>query len=137
MPLNIFAKRFIVDVWQGSKYASNFENGSVLNIRGFRTYHSSEYARVLNMLLVLKMSEFWICHGSKYSRVMQGFEYAWIITGYAWLCLNLPKSIWIAFVLHLPIVIPYLKEPWTVFLENENLIFFTKVAENIWFWLLF
>ena len=55
------------------------------------------------MFLVLNMSEFWIYHGSEYARFTQGFEYAW-------LCLNVPKSVWMAFVLHLPIVIPYLKE---------------------------
>ena len=36
------------------------------------------YARVLNILLVLNMSVFWIYHGSKYFRVTQGSEYAWI-----------------------------------------------------------
>ena len=58
------AKRFIVDVWQGSEYASNFEDDSVLNISGL-----------------------WIYHGSRYASVTQGFEYTWIILGYAWLCL--------------------------------------------------
>ena len=37
-------------------------------------------------------------------------EYAWIVPGYTWLRLNVPKYVWMAFVLHLPIVIPYLKE---------------------------
>ena len=63
------------------------------------------------MFLVLDMSGFWIYHSSKYARVTQSFEYAWIIPGYAWLCLNVPKSVWMSFVLHLLIVIPYLKEP--------------------------
>ena len=65
------------------------------------------------------MLGFWIYHGSKYVRVTQGFEYAWVIPGYAWLCQNVPKPVWMAFVLHLSIVIPYLKEPYTVFLESE------------------
>ena len=34
-----------------------------------------------------------------------------------------------AFVLHLPIVIPYLKESQTVFLESKNLIFFLQQLE--------
>ena len=77
-----------------------------------------------NMLLVLNMSGFWIYHSSKYARVTQGFEYpkyAWTILGYAWLCLNVPISVWMAFVLYLPIVIPYLK----------TLLFSWKV--KIWF----
>ena len=65
------------------------------------------------------MLGFWIYHGSKYVSVTHGFEYAWVIPGYAWLCLNVPKPVWMAFVLHLSIVIPYLKEPYTVFLESE------------------
>ena len=35
----------------------------------------------------------------------------------------MPKSVWTAFVLHLPILISYLTEPRTVFLKSENLIF--------------
>ena len=63
------------------------------------------------MFVILNMLKFWIHHGSKYARVTQGFEYAWIIPGYAWLGLNMSKSVWMVFLLHLPIVIPYLKEP--------------------------
>ena len=50
-------------------------------------------------------------------------ECAWIIPGYVYVCLNVPKFFWMAFVLHLPIVISYLKELYTVFLESKNLIF--------------
>ena len=63
-------------------------------------------------------------------------EYAWIIPGYAWLCLNVPKSVWTAFILHLPILIPYLKELYNVFLESKDLIFFSIVAGSIWVCLL-
>ena len=49
-------------------------------------------------------------HDAKYAWVTQGFEYAW-------LCLNEPKSVWMAFILHSPIVILYLKEQLTVFLK--------------------
>ena len=37
---------------------------------------------------------------------------------------DVPKSVWMTFVLHLFIVIPYLKESQTVFMESEKLIFF-------------
>ena len=43
--------------------------------------------------------------------------------GYAWLFLNVPKSVWMAFVLRLPIVIPYLTVPYTFVLESKHLIF--------------
>ena len=74
------------------------------------------FDRVLNMLLLLNMSRFWIYHGSKYTMDTQGY-------GYAGLCPNASKSVWMAFVLHLPII-PYLKEPQNVFLKSENLIIF-------------
>ena len=89
----------------------------------FWVYQGCEYARALNMLLVLNMSGFWIYHDSKYARVTQDFEYARICPGYVWLCLNVPKFVWMTFVLHLPIVISYLKEPKTVALESQILIF--------------
>ena len=63
---------------------------------------------------------FWIYQGSESATflsmpglhmVLNMPEYAWIIPGCAWLCLNVPKSVWMASVLHLHIVIPYLKEP--------------------------
>ena len=57
-------------------------------------------------------------------KVLNMPEYAWIIPGYAWLCLNVPKSLWMAFVLHLPIAIPCLKEPLSVFLKSKNCFFF-------------
>ena len=60
----------------------------------FRIYQVCEYAGVLNMLLVLNMLGFWIYHSFKYVMVLQG-----------------SKFVWVAFVLHSPIVIPYLKEP--------------------------
>ena len=63
-------------------------------------------------------------------------EYAWMILGYVWLFLNLTTFVWIVFVLHSPNVIPYVKEPQTVFLESKNLIF-SIVAGSIWFCFLF
>ena len=59
-------------------------------------------------------------------------EYARIIPGCVLLCLNVPKSFWMAFVSHSPIAIPFLKEPFNVFLESKNLIF-SMVAGSIWF----
>ena len=92
-PLTVFTKRFIVDVWisPGFWICQSFQYNGVLNIPGFWLF------------LVLNMSGFWIYHGSEYVRFTQGFEYTW-------LCLSVPKSVWMAFVLHLPIVIPYLKD---------------------------
>ena len=82
---SIFTKHFIVDLCQGYEYVSG-----------------SKYARVLNIP--------WL------HRVLDMSEYTWIIPDYAWLCrnmldyaricLNIAKSAWIAFVLHVPIVIP-------------------------------
>ena len=66
----------------------------------FWIYQGSIYNRVLNMLLVLIMSGFWIYHGSKYAWVIQSSEYAWMIPGYAKLCLNVPKSDWVAFLFY-------------------------------------
>ena len=82
------------------------ENTGVLNMPGLFVYRA-----ILNMLLILSMWGFWIYHSFKYVRVTQVCEYVWIISGYVWLCLNVPKSVWMAFVLHLLIiVIPYIKE---------------------------
>ena len=83
-------------------------------------------------------------------------EYAWIIPDYAWIsqnmldyarmCVNIPKSASMAFVLHVPIVIPCLleyvftylkkvyglKERGTVFLKWQNFNY-SILAKNIWF----
>ena len=106
-PSIIFTKRFIVDVW----HRRCLNKPCILNMLEFWIYHGSKYTKVLNMFVILNMLEFWIHHGSKYARVTQGFEYAWIISRHAWLGLNMSKSVWMFFLLHLPTVIPYLKEP--------------------------
>ena len=83
------------------------------------------------------MPGFWRYQGCEYARVTQGSEYAWTITGYAWLCLNMPISVWMAFVLHLPIVNPSLKkESQTVFLKSKNLIFYSSCKYFILFFVL-
>ena len=45
---------------------------------------------------------------AKLHRVLIMIKYAWIILGYALLSLNVPKYVWMAFAIHLPMVIPYL-----------------------------
>ena len=75
------------------------------------------------------MPGFWICfwfsiyHSFKDVRVAQGSKYVW-------LCLIMSDY-----------VIPYLKEPYTDFLESKNLIFFFSIffffSLSIWFCFLF
>ena len=112
-PLTVFTKPFIVDVWHRRCLSKPW----VLNMPEFSIDRGSKYTRVLNMFLVLNIPGFWIYHSSEYARFTQGFECTWF-------CLTVPKSIWMAFVLRLPIVILHLKKSYTVFLESENLIFF-------------
>ena len=57
---------------------------------------------------------------AKLHRVLIITGYARTILEYAWLCLNVPKYVWMAFVIHLPIVIPSID----CFLESKNLMFF-------------
>ena len=124
---SIFTKCCIVDLCQGSEYAK------VLNIPGFWNAFGSKYARVLNipwLHRVLNISgclnKSWICL---------------IMPYYVRICLilpehvNMPKSTWMAFVLHVPTVIPCLleyeftcfnevyslKEQEAVFLKIQNL----------------
>ena len=77
-------------IYQRSEYTG------FLNIPGFWIYQGGEYARVLNM------SGFCIYHGSKYARFTQDSKSVWITPGYAWLCLNVPKSVsWLLFYIYL------------------------------------
>ena len=57
-------------------------------------------------------------------------KYVWIIPEYAWLFLNVAKSIWMAFVLHLASVIPYLKELLAVFLKRFQICFYLLGAKG-------
>ena len=116
-PLTIFTKCFIIDVW----YSRCLNKHWILNMPEFWIYwgpgwiyQGSEYVSDFECVRVLNIPCLWIC------QVIQGFEYTWIIPGYAWLCLNVPKSVWMAFDLHLPIIIPYLQKPYTISLESEN-----------------
>ena len=88
---------------------------------------------------------FWICQDSEYVRVTQGSEYAWIyclimsgwicldMSEYANICVNVPKSAWMAFVLYFPVVIPCLLERvatyFNVFIKLEVLIM--KEIQNV------
>ena len=129
--VNYFRKTIHGRCLRGYELASDFQYANVLNIPGFCIYQSSEYARVLNILPVLHISGFWIYHGSMpgLHRVLNMPECAQIIPGYGWLCLNVPKSVCMAFVLHFLIIIIYLKEPQTVFLKSKNLIFTLQQLE--------
>ena len=60
-------------------------------------------------------------------RVLNMPENAWIIPSYVGLFLNVPKFVWMAFVLHSPI---------DCFLGRKNLIF-SIVTGSIWFCFLF
>ena len=59
---------------------------------------------------------------AKLDRVLIMVEYAWIILGYAWLCLNVRKYVWMAFVIHLFTCCNSLSI--NCFSESKNLIFF-------------
>ena len=91
------------------------ESTGVLNIPGLWICHGSEYASGSGYVRILEMPQFYIPHS------YTGF---WICLNNFWICLNVPKSVWIVFVLHLLIVIPYLKEPQMVFLKSKKNRFF-------------
>ena len=108
-------------IYQGDEYASGSEYARVLNKPGFWKSHFSEYTKVLNTCLVMNLPWFWIrvwfwiFQSSEYVRVTQGFAWiclimsGWIcldMSEYAGICVNMPKSAWITFLLYFPIVIP-------------------------------
>ena len=110
-----FSKRSIIDVWQGSKYASGSEYPSVLHsprfwmCLWFWMSQTFRYIRVPNMPQVLNMPGFWIYQSSEYTRFTQASEYTCIIpeyvlylimAGYVWICRNMPEYGWIC--LNLP-----------------------------------
>ena len=63
-------------------------------------------------------------------------ECVWINPGCVWSCLNVANFVRMAFALYSPIVMPYLKETYTVFVESKNEIF-SIVPGSIWFCFLF
>ena len=119
-------------IYQGHEYASGSEYTRVLNKPGFWISQVSEYTKVLICVW------FWICQGSEYVRVTQGSEYAWIclimsgwicvdMSEYAGICVNMPKSARIVFVLYFPIAIPCLLEGVVTYFNV-----FTKLEVLVW-----
>ena len=116
----------------------------ILKISAFWKYRESKYTRVLHMFLVLNIPGFWMYHNSRYARVTQGSEYARIIPEYGWLCLIMPKSIWMVFVLYLPIVIYrnwkikfgffYSSWKYLIFFCFRLNIFASKTSNLLWGW---
>ena len=126
----------------------------VLNISGFWIYQGSEYTKVLNMPPVLNLQGFWIYQGSEYVRVTEDSGYAWIyqiisgwicldMSAYARICVNMPKSAWMGFVLYFPIVIPcllqYVETYFNVYRKLEVLVWkkmkLVSWRQKIWFFL--
>ena len=106
-------------IYQGSEYTSGSKYARAVNKPGFWICQGSEYTKVLNMPPVLNLQGFWIYQGSEYVRVTEDSGYAWIyqiisgwicldMSAYARICVNMPKSAWMGFVLYFPIVIPCL-----------------------------
>ena len=76
-----------------------------------------------------------ICQGYKgFSICLHNSRICLNMSKYAPICrqLNIPKSAWMGFVLHFLIVIPCLKEPHRLFLEEKK-IDISILAESIWF----
>ena len=123
--INYVRKTLYGRCWQGSEYTLSSGYARTLNIPGFWMYQVSEYTS-----------------GSEYGRFC-------VIHTRFWMCLNMPKSVLEAFVLHFTIEIPCLLEhvvsyfnvytklkgTWmnmSLFSQGDNLIF-SKVAGSIWF----
>ena len=116
--LIIFAKRSLIDVWQGSKYASvsDFEYISVPNVRRLHRICLNNFGTCLN------------------------------IPKYAWMCLNIPE--WLLFFPHCNPLSTWtggylfqylsesksysLKDYQVVFVKRQNLLF-SVIAGSIWF----
>ena len=81
MNIIIFIKRFIVDVWQGYEYDSDFEYVSVLNIPGLWICQGSEYASGTEYVRAMDTPWFYV-------RVTQGCEYVWICLNNSWMNQN-------------------------------------------------
>ena len=111
----------------------SFEQTRVLIKPGFWIYQVSEYAsgyaRVLNRRLVLNLPGFWICQGYTGFWIYLIMS-RWICLGmceYAGICVNMPKSAWMAFVLYFPIVMPCLLEGVVTYFNV-----FTKLEILVW-----
>ena len=91
----------------------------------FWLYQGSEYTTTLNMLLVLNIRRLLIYQD--YRRFWIYLRICMLIIKYVWICWNVYEYIYICLN-----GFCFLKEPWTVFLKGQYLIF-SKVAESIWF----
>ena len=91
----------------------------------FWLYQGSEYTTTLNMLLVLNIRRLLIYRD--YRRFWIYLRICMLIIKYVWICWNVYEYIYICLN-----GFCFLKEPWTVFLKGQYLIF-SKVAESIWF----
>ena len=111
---------------QGSKYTRVLNMTLVLKMSGFWKCQGSEYTKVLNK------PGFWKCQGPEFAKVLnipgfwicQGYTGFWIclimsgcicldMSEYAEICMNMPKSGWVAFVLYFAIVINLLISTFT------------------------
>ena len=83
--LTIFAKKPILNHWEGSEYVSGFRYVWVLNIRKFR-----KCDRVLNMRQDAILEGFSIFQGSEYTRFlrMQELHKVLNISEYGWIMLD-------------------------------------------------
>ena len=113
--LTIFAKRSIIDVWQGSEYALGSEHAKILDIPGFWIcLGGSEHSRVLNISVL--------------HRPLNMSEGAWIFPWYAWLCLNVPEY---GVICVKYLIVPewhlFYMSPFSFFVYLNAVIFFNKV----------
>ena len=118
--LTIFAKRFIVDVWQHSEFDSDFEYVSVLNIRGFWIYQACHNARFLGR--PLNMSEL--------HRVLNMPQ----CLNDSWICVIMPECAWICLN---GFCFTFTHWNYRLFYWKVKVWFFSIVTGSIWFCLLF
>ena len=86
-------------ICKGSEYTRVLNMPLVLKMPAFRICQGSKYTKALNMPLVLNLPRFWTNQGSEYvrvNRVLNMPKYAWLrLAEYAWKCLNMPTYAWI------------------------------------------
>ena len=111
-------------IYQGHEYAS------VLNKAGVWISQGSEYNMVLKTRLVLNLPGFWIRVWFWICLNMP--DYVWLnvpgyMSEYVGICLNMPKSALMAFVLYFPIVILCLLEGLLTYFNV-----YTKLEVLVW-----
>ena len=84
---------------QGSEYTRVLNMPLVLKMPAFRICQGSKYTKALNMPLILNLSRFWTNQGAEYvtvNRVLNMLEYASLcLAEYACICLNMLIYAWI------------------------------------------